>query len=434
MTTQENLKITPLNQWHKQAFANMADFGGFEMPLWYPSGVKTEHLSVLHSAGLFDTSHMSSIMVIGDKALELLNFCFTRNIQALLNGRCAYGAFLSENGHCIDDAIVYKFSNTVFMVCVNAGMGQTITRHLQDHCPDDTPNYISDETIDIIDLSGQIAKIDIQGKNSARILSHVIQSPEMVFSKMSYFSFKGLFDLPFKNTNVSELSDQDCVRLKDGTPLLLSRSGYTGEFGFEIFIQSDAVVSLWMNLLSLGKEMGITACGLGARDSLRAGACLPLSHQDIGDWKFINHPWEFALPFNETCNGFTKSFLGSDALLFETNDSFIYPYVGDSLRKVGAGKNTRVIHSSGNDIGFVLTCATDMAITWVNDQIISINSKNISDSIPIKGISCGFVHVSQKLETGSRLTLVDGKRNISICIVNDIRPDRTARRPIKEFI
>lgn len=431
MSNPKRLKTTPLNLWHKNAKANMADFGGFDMPLWYPTGVKTEHLSVLQSAGLFDTSHMSCIMVVGTNALELIDYCFTRDIQPLLNGRCIYGAFLNTNGHCIDDAIVYKFSKTVFMVCVNAGMGATIAEHLMNNC--------SDKSIKIIDLSGQIAKIDIQGKDSATILSQVIQSPESVFSKMIYFSFKGLFEPPLNDLKVSTLSEQKAVRLKDGTPLLLSRSGYTGEFGFEIFIQSDAVVSLWTMLLSIGKKYGILACGLGARDSLRAGACLPLSHQDIGNWKFINHPWDFALPYNKMRNKFTKSFIGADALLSGENNQFIYPFAGDSLRKVGAGEQSRVINLSGDDIGNVLTCATDMAITWHDDQIVSINSPNIldtgiSDTIKIKGISCGFIRVDQELETGTQLTLVEGKRKINVTIVKDIRPDRTARKKINHFI
>ena len=117
------LKTTPLNQWHRNANANMADFGGYDMPLWYETGVKNEHLSVLSSAGIFDTSHMACIRVEGGGAFDLLNFCFTRDLSTLVTGRCVYGAFLDTKAHSIDDAIVYKFTDTQFMVCVNAGMG-----------------------------------------------------------------------------------------------------------------------------------------------------------------------------------------------------------------------------------------------------------------------------------------------------------------------
>ena len=227
----------------------------------------------------------------------------------------------------------------------------------------------------------------------------------------------------------------------DGTPILLSRSGYTGEFGFEIFINPNAIVKLWEDFLSAGQDFGITACGLAARDSLRTGACLPLSHQDIGKWKFINHPWEFALAFNEDKTSFTKEFLGSHALLPNDCDSFVYPFVGDSLRKILPGKDTQVIDKRGNVIGQVLTCVTDMGISWKDNSIVSINSQNLPEDFKIKGLSCGFVMVSKQFNDNSlksakntRLTIKEGKRSIKVTIVKDIRPDRTARKKLENFI
>jgi len=413
-----NLKTTPLHDWHNKSGANMADFGGYEMPLWYESGVKNEHLAVLKSAGIFDTSHMACIAIEGENSFSLLNYCFTRDLTSLKIGRCVYGAFLDEHGHCIDDAIIYKFSDTRFMICVNAGMGGPIAEHLK------TQN--TDTKADICDMSGKIAKMDIQGFNSARILSKVIQSPEMVFQAMPYFSFKGHFD----GTN----PESDQVKLKNGTPILLSRSGYTGEFGFEIFLSPDAIVDLWMDILNAGETLGISACGLGSRDSLRAGACLPLSHQDIGHYKFMNHPWDFALAYNADKTEFTKDFLGASALQPEKNDVFVFPFVGDNLRKVAAGENTDVFDQNENKIGHVLTCATDMGITWHENTIVSIATPDLSESIKIKGIGCGFVMVSKPLDPGTRLVLKEGKRSIKVTIVNDIRPNRTARKKISHFI
>ncbi len=408
------LKTTPLNGWHRNAGANMADFGGFDMPLWYETGVRNEHLGVLKSAGIFDTSHMACIYVKGENAFDLLNLCFTRDISSLARGRCVYGAFLDAEGFCIDDAIVYKFTDTSFMVCVNAGMGETIARHLDENK--------QEFDADIKDMSEKLAKMDIQGINSARILSRLIKDPDQVFQNMPYFSFKG------HPENDSE------VRLADGTPILLSRSGYTGEFGFEIFLGPDAIVKLWTDILEAGKQFNITACGLGARDSLRAGACLPLSHQDIGHWKFINHPWDFALPWADDKKSFTKKFIGADALLPCPEDSFTYAFAGDSLRKVSAGEKTKVKDESGNEIGKVLTCATDMGITWHDGKILSIASKDLPPDIKIKGISCGFVMVNKKLEPGTSLILEEGRRIVRATIVTDIRPDRTARKKLSNFI
>ncbi|MCP3874433.1 MAG: aminomethyl transferase family protein [Desulfobacteraceae bacterium] len=413
-----NLKTTPLYKWHKAAGANMADFGGFDMPLWYDTGVKNEHLAVLTSAGIFDTSHMACIDINGKDSFTLLNYCFTRDIATLKSGRCIYGAFLNNDGYCIDDAIVYKFSDSDFMICVNAGMGATVTQHLNSNK--------KDFNVSIKDLSGKIAKMDIQGLNSARILSKLIQNPEIIFNQMPYFSFKGNF--------TESILGKSEVKLLDGTPILLSRSGYTGEFGFEIFLNPEKIVKFWEDILSIGTQFSITACGLGARDSLRAGACLPLSHQDIGHWKFINHPWDFAMPYTHDKTSFTKTFIGSDALLPDKNDHYIFPFVGDSLRKVSAGANTQVLDKHKNQMGKVLTCATDMGITWHNDRILSVCSKNLPQDLKIKGISCGFVMVSKKLTPGTTLLLKEGKRKINATIVTDIRPDRTARKKINNFI
>jgi len=413
-----SLKTTSLHQWHQNAGANMADFGGFDMPLWYESGVKNEHLAVLKSAGIFDTSHMACINVDGLDSFDLLNFCFTRDLTVLKKGRCVYGAFLDEQGHCIDDAIVYKFGDTQFMICVNAGMGAVVAGHLN--------SQKKQLDLSIEDLSGKVAKMDIQGKNSARILSMLIKNPEIVFDKMPYFSFKGHFS--------SEFTDGEKVTLVDGTPILLSRSGYTGEFGFEIFLDPSAIVSLWKDTLNAGVKLGITACGLGARDSLRAGACLPLSHQDIGPWKFINHPWDFALPYTKDKTNFTKDFFGAKGLTPANDDKFVYPFVGDNLRKVNAGKNTQVLDKNQENIGQVLTCATDMGIGWFAKNIISINTPDLPKDLKIKGISCGFVMVSKPLEPGVKLHLKEGKRSIEVTIVTDIRPDRTARMKLDNFI
>ena len=396
----------------------MADFGGFDMPLWYKTGVKTEHLAVLTSAGIFDTSHMACILVTGKESFKLINYCFTRDISKLDPGRCVYGAFLTMDGHCLDDAIVYKYSDVFFMICVNAGMGAAIAGHLNE-------NKAGLE-VSIEDLTGKIAKMDIQGINSAKIISKLIHNPEKIFNPLPYFSFKGNFN--------ESLLGESAVKLSGGTPILLSRSGYTGEFGFELFLNPEAIVKLWKDVLAAGEEFKVTACGLAARDSLRTGACLPLSHQDIGHWKFKNHPWEFALPYTLDKTSFTKYFLGEKALLAQNGDSFIYPFAGESLRKVTAGEETKVTDKTGAVIGKVLTCATDMGITWYEGKIISINSGNLPSDIKIKGLSCGFVMVSKRLDPGVTLTLTEGKRTITATIVTDIRPDRTARKKINNFL
>ena len=419
-------KTTPLHDWHRERGAHMALFGGYDMPLWYPSGAKQEHLAVLTGAGLFDTSHMAVILVEGPGALYLLQLCFSKDLGACIGkdkkpltvGRCAYGVFLNDRGHVIDDAVVSQVAHELYMIVVNAGMGDPVARHLRSHA--------EGMDVNIRDLTGGIGKMDIQGPLSARVLARMLRDPHDVFDGMVYFSFKGFFD------GTSSLSDG--VVLSDGTPIMLSRTGYTGEFGFELFMESRHIEGVWKMALEERTNLGLTVCGLAARDSLRTGAVLPLSHQDIGPWPFINNPWEFALPLTTDKTGFTKKFIGREALEKETDFEYTYPFAGFDLRKVSPGDSTIVIDSKGARIGSVLTCVTEMGIDRVGDIIYSITSPNRPEGFRPRGLSCGFVKVARELSYGENVELKDGKRSIQVAITDDIRPDRTARKAIKQML
>ena len=136
---EKSMKITRLHGWHVDHNANMATFGGYEMPLWYPSGAKAEHLAVLTAAGLFDTSHMAVLTLHGSSARTLLQRCLSKDLERcigpqktpLIPGRCVYGVFLDPAAGVIDDAIVYQCSETDYMIVVNASMGGPIAAHLQ---------------------------------------------------------------------------------------------------------------------------------------------------------------------------------------------------------------------------------------------------------------------------------------------------------------
>ena len=413
---------TPLHAWHKEHGARMAVFGGYDMPLWYHSA-KDEHLAVLTHAGLFDTSHMAVVLVDGAGAFELLQACFTNDLTAclgsnkvpLIPGRAVYGAFLTTEGHVLDDAIVFMLGEASFMVVVNAGMGSTVARHLTDQ-----PGVAS---IKVTDLSGQVGKMDVQGPLAAVIFRDVLRDPGKIFDKMPYFAFKGGFGVGAPTVG--------SVVTRDDVPLLLSRTGYTGEFGFEIFTSADAITGIWEAVVAAGRRHGAIPCGLAARDSLRAGAVLPLSHQDIGDWPFCHHPWPFALPYRPGTHHFSKPFLGADALA-PCRAPFTYPFVGDDLRKVSPP--AEVFDLDGQVIGQVLTCVTDMAIGWHNNRVVSIASPGRPQGFRPSGLSCGFVKVAESLPWNTRLTLKDKHRQIAVRVVKDIRPDRTARQPIHTML
>lgn len=422
---QTEIKTTPLHDWHAAHGANMADFGGYDMPLWY-SSAKNEHLSVLTGAGLFDTSHMAVLLVEGKDARDLLQLCFTNDMEACIGakrpiypGRCVYGAYLDDDGCVIDDTIIYMLRENHYMAVVNAGMGDEVARHLE--------SRREQRDVKITDLTDRLGKIDVQGPLAGKILGRMLADPHAVFEKLFYFSFKGFFDA------ASDLSA--AVQLTDGTPVLLSRTGYTGEFGFELYMQSSRTVAVWeMILAAAGDDFALTTCGLAARDSLRGGAVLPLSHQDIGRWPFIHHPWEFALPFKADRSGFTKPFIGAEALLNLTSPQYTCAFVGNDLRKVSTADPAAVLDADGNEIGQVLTCVTDMGIGRHEGRIYSLASPDKPAGFKPRGLCCGFVKVKAPLSPGQTVELRDNRRKLSVTIVEDIRPDRTARRPITEMI
>lgn len=419
------MKKTPLYQWHADNGANMAEFGAYLMPLWYPQGVKSEHFSVIERAGLFDTSHMATILVRGAGARSLLQQAFTKDLDRcvgrkadpLHSGRCVYGIFLADNGHVIDDAIVYQVGETLYMVVVNAGMGGVISEHLG--------NMADSSDVAVTNLADELGKIDIQGPLAARILATHLENPDDVLSRLPYFSFKGWF----------ENGSTAAVLLKDHTPVLLSRTGYTGEFGFEIFVAVDHLERVWGEILETGGE-SIAPCGLAARDSLRAGAVLPLSHQDIGEWPFANNPWQFALPLDE--NGqFTKPFVGSVALQENESMIYTYPFAGFDPRKISVSDTSGVLDGDGARIGDILTCTTDMAIGRVNGTIVSSAltcEQGRPENFRPKGLCCGFIRVNTPLSPADIVELTDGRRTIKVEIREDIRPGRTARYPLHTML
>lgn len=425
------IKTTPLHQWHVDNGANMAAFGAYDMPLWYPQGAKGEHLAVINSAGLFDTSHMAMLTVAGRGTRELLQKCFSKDLECCIGmkkiplgpGRSVYGLFLNPAGHVIDDAIVSMVTDNLYMIVVNAGMGGPIATHLEAHR--------GDLAVEIVDYTDRLGKVDIQGPQSARILKKILQDPDTVFEGFPYFSFKGWFTEDHEQGTAVEVP----VKLIDGTPILLSRTGYTGEFGFEIFSTADKVESVWNQLLAAGEESSLIPCGLAARDSLRAGAVLPLSHQDIGDWPFADNPWPFALCDRDDDGKFTKDFIGADALASRAPEEYTLPFAGFDPRKMAVSEKSYVADEAGNRLGTILTCTTDMAIGRIEDSIVSIASREGKPAdFVARGLACGFVKVDCRLEPGDQVFLTDGKRKIKVEIRSDIRPGRTARRPIKEMI
>jgi aminomethyltransferase len=418
-------RMTPLHHLHRSAGARTENFRGWDMPLWYPTGAVAEHRAVIDSVGMFDTSHMSVLMVNGPDSFAQLQQCFSRDLSSAAGqnassdhpAQCLFGVFLDDAGSVLDDAVVFPLGPDSFLVSVNAGMGKRISDHLE--------TCSRARNVQITDLTGSVGKIDLQGPQSGRVLERALAMPSDAFRNLRYFAFRG---------SVKGVTCGTDVRFVNKVPLLLSRTGYTGEFGFELFIASEHVENVWTMLLSAGEEFGIMTCGLAARDSLRAGAGLPLSQQDIGPWPFINNPWEVALPFTPDHSRFTKTFIGDVVLSLRDTADRTYAFVGWDPRKVDTHDHAVVLDEGGNQIGVVLTCVADMAIGRADGRIWSTASPNKPETFKPNGLCCGFVRVNRPLEFGQRVTLQDKRRKVPVEIVADVRPDRTAFLPIEDCV
>jgi len=421
----EETRKTALYEQHKASGATLTTFRGWEMPLWFPSGAVAEHRVVITNVGVFDTSHMSFVTVAGAGAFDLLQLCVTKDLRRCLGGdksplapgHAVFAAFLDHNGFVLDDTVVFELAHDSYLAVVNAGMGEKIAAHIETHR--------GNRDVRVSDLTGRVGKLDIQGPMAARLLMKVLKDPVRVLTDMDYFQFKGHFD------GASPLAD---TFLANGAPILLSRTGYTGEFGFELFVLADHLVEAWDTLLDAGAELGAISCGLAARDSLRAGAGMPLSRQDIGPWPFMNHPWLFTLPFDGDGTGFTKRFIGDGILALRDTAEHTVPFVGNDPRKVSIHDPAVVFDLDGNEIGVVLTCVADMAIARHGDRVYSLGSPDKPADFKPSGLACGFVRVKTRLAPGRIVELKDRRRTMKVTIVDDIRPDRTSRFPMREMI
>ncbi len=242
-------KQTPLYDWHLQHGAKMVEFGGWLMPVSY-EGVLAEHQAVRERCGLFDISHMGELYVEGEGAEAFLQRMTTNDVSRLREGEAQYSLLLNEAGTAIDDIIVYRLGAKRFLVCVNASNADKDRDWLAAHLSKDAR---------LQDRSPEQGMVALQGPRSATVLQ------------------KLGFDL-------ASLKRFQCTETKvAGVPVILARTGYTGEEGCEFFVENRDLEKLWEALLAAGKEEGIRPIGLGARDTLRLEMAYPLYGHELSD-------------------------------------------------------------------------------------------------------------------------------------------------------
>lgn len=248
----QELKRTPLYETHVKYGGKMVPFAGWEMPVQYGSGVIKEHMAVREACGLFDVSHMGEILIEGREACAALNHLMTNDFTSMVPGDARYSPMCNEDGGVVDDLIVYMFSPEKYMAVVNAANESKDFDWMTSH--NNTGASISNVSSDY----GQIA---IQGPFAEKVISKLVNAD----------------DIPAENYTFKDGVDIS------GHKVLLSRTGYTGEDGFEIYTVSSETPEIWEILMEAGKEYGLIPCGLGARDTLRLEAGMPLYGHEMDD-------------------------------------------------------------------------------------------------------------------------------------------------------
>ncbi len=317
----EELKRTPLFEFHKENGGRLVPFAGWEMPVQY-EGIQKEHLATRSGSGLFDVSHMGEIRITGPEALEAADYITTQKVTDLKEGTSQYNLLPNHSGGLVDDCLVYNFEDKKdYLFCVNASNTEKVWSWLNDALK-------LEEKFDIVlwQDSTEWGQIALQGPTSFTILDKI--NPEV--SSLKNFEFK-----TFKLFNV------ECV---------VAATGYTGEKGVEIFVPWNETNGVWHGLLEQGADLGIKACGLGARDTLRTEVAFSLYGNEIDD---NSNPFECRLSWAIDLD--KPDFVGKAALLKKKEEA-TKKLVGLKLKARGVPRHDYPVYQNleeANPIGVV---------------------------------------------------------------------------------
>ncbi|GAA3346538.1 glycine cleavage system aminomethyltransferase GcvT [Lysinibacillus sp. FSL M8-0216] len=313
------LKRTPLFEEYAKYGAKTVDFGGWELPVQF-SSIKDEHDAVRNRAGLFDVSHMGEILVTGPDALDFLQNLLSNDVSKIATGQAQYTAMCYEDGGVVDDLLTYKLADDHYLLCVNAA---NIEKDY-DWMLENQHQY--DVTID--NQSEAYAQIALQGPLAEEVLQSLTSTD---VSAIKFFRFQG-------NVEVA------------GHKVLVSRSGYTGEDGFELYGAPEDIKALWGKILDAGQDKGVVPAGLGCRDTLRFEAGLPLYGQELSA---TISPLEAGIGFAVKLN--KEDFIGHDALVAQKENGLPRKLVGIEMIDKGIPRHGYKVFKDGQEIGEVTT-------------------------------------------------------------------------------
>ncbi len=312
------MKKTVLNQVHRELGARMVEFGGWDMPVQY-AGVIAEHLAVRSAAGLFDVSHMGEIEVSGPDAFAFLQYATINDLTPLADGQVQYSALCYRDGGIVDDITLYRFDAEKFMLCVNASNSDKDFAWLQELAEQRTGDY------QLLNRSADFGQLALQGPKAAAILG-ALTSADLLSLQTYHF----------------------CEAEVSGFPAIVSRTGYTGEDGFELYCAGADAEPLWRALMEQGAPQGLVPVGLGARDTLRLEKAYALYGHELSD---------SILPLEARLGWITKldkaDFCGRDALQKAKAAGLRRQLIGLRLTQPGVPREQYVVRAAGRDVGHV---------------------------------------------------------------------------------
>ena len=304
--TAPQLKKTPLNNAHRQLGGRMVDFGGWDMPVQYPAGTIEEHLRTRTHAGLFDVSHMGEIDVRGRDAIAFVNRLTSNDVTKLIDGQAQYSALTTPEGTVIDDLLVYRFSEDHLFLVVNAGTTDKDWDWIKSHH--------AGESVELKNVSADYCQLALQGPDAVSILQKLTDTP---LSDIKYYHFS--------------------TGAVDNVDAIISRTGYTGEDGFEVYAAAAEGERLWKKILeagNYGSDGGVLPAGLGARNTLRLEAGMALYGHEITEATTLleaNLGW--------ICKLDKGDFIGRDALVHQKETGLTRKLVGFEVMERGIARD-----------------------------------------------------------------------------------------------
>ncbi|MFZ0759435.1 MAG: glycine cleavage system aminomethyltransferase GcvT [Candidatus Sulfotelmatobacter sp.] len=346
------VRKTALNAVHRQMGAKMVDFNGWDMPVEYPAaigcGIINEHMAVRTGVGIFDVSHMGDIRLAGPQALAAVQHISMNNASRLAVGQAQYSALLYPQGTFVDDVIVHRLGEEEYLLVINAGTREKDFNWIHDN----TRHF--DCSVD--NQSDEFTQIAIQGPKGVEVLQKLTDS-DLSAVKL-YWVIRG-----------------SVCGLKN---ILIARTGYTAEDGFEIYVPADEAISarVWNEILNAGKEFGILPCGLGARNTLRLEGKLPLYGHEISDTINV---WEAGL--DRFCKMEKSEFVGRAALEKTKTERAKRTLVGLEMTERGIARDGyKVLDDGGNQIGYVTSGSPapflkkNIALAYVSPEFAAVGA------------------------------------------------------------